>query len=51
MTFKLRSGNGPLPFKQMGASPAKQTDPTQVPLDPSYEKEIMKKQLKNNFLF
>ena len=23
MTFKLRSGNGPLPFKQMGSSPAK----------------------------
>ena len=24
MGFKLRSGNGPLPFKQMGSSPAKQ---------------------------
>jgi len=26
MGFKLRSGNGPLQFKQMGASPAKQTE-------------------------
>jgi len=25
MGFKLRSGNGPLPFKQMGSSPAKQS--------------------------
>jgi len=24
MTFNLKSGNGPLPFKQMGSSPAKQ---------------------------
>jgi len=26
MGFKLRSGNGPLPFKQMGSSPAKQSE-------------------------
>ena len=25
MPFKLKSGNGPLPFKQMGASPVKQS--------------------------
>ena len=30
MAFKLRSGNGPLPFKQMGSSPVKQGLPPEV---------------------
>ena len=37
--FKLRSGNGPLPFKQMGSSPAKQSFQG---IDDFYEEEAAK---------
>ena len=42
MGFKLRSGNGPLQFKQMGSSPVKQTT---APVHPDADKPYVKPDL------
>ena len=42
MGFKLRSGNGPLQFKQMGSSPVKQTT---APVHPDADKPYIKPNL------
>jgi len=48
MTFKLRSGNGPLKFKNMGATPVKQTEMEPIEASKTYEqvqKEIEEENL------
>jgi hypothetical protein len=53
MAFKLRSGNGPLQFKNMGATPVKQTEEEKSVVQPSmtqkeYEEAIKKQKLIEN---
>ena len=50
MAFKLRSGNGPLQFKNMGATPVKQTEEEESVVQPSMTEEEYKEAVKKQKL-